>query len=70
MNIHKTLVGNGSSVNILYLDALKKMGLDEKHLHPTENTMNKVPGDSVNPIGNIELTLTMEGYPRQRTTMV
>ena len=46
------------------------MGLDEKYLQPTETMLFGFTSDSIDPLGTIELGLTMGDFPRQRTVMV
>ena len=70
MKVHRTLVDNGSLVDILYLNALKKMGSDEKYLRPIKTMFFGFTSDSIDPLGTIELALIMGDFPRQCTIMV
>ena len=63
------MVDNGSSVDILYRSALEKMGLGIRNLKPCNTSMYGFTGDSIQPIGAIELALTMGEQPRQTTIM-
>lgn len=59
MKVHKTLIDNESSVDILYLNALRMMGLDVKNLHSTTTSLYGFIGDSVKPLQTIQLPLTV-----------
>src|SRR4051812_10004934 len=54
--LDKVLMDGGSSINILYYETFRRMGLTQKQLQPS-NTMfhGIVPGKSARPIGNIYL---------------
>ena len=50
----RVLVDGGSSINILYLDTLLKLGLKETDVLPTSTVFHGiVPGQSCSPIGKI-----------------
>ena len=63
-NMHRILVENGSSVDILYYQAFQKMGLKNNDLRPCSSPIYGFTGDSVIPVGVITLPMTMEEYPR------
>ena len=69
MNVHWTLVDNGSSVDILYLGAYKQVGLGLHQPKPTPTTLYGFTGDSLNPVGSIKLAMTVAIYPRISTIM-
>ena len=52
----KVLMDGGSSINILYYETFRRMGLTDKNLK-TSNTFfhGVVPGKSAYPVGKIEL---------------
>ena len=56
-NVYRILVNNGSLVDILYYQALKRMGLKDNNLRPSPS--------SVIPVGMITLPLIMGEYPRE-----
>src|SRR3954470_10520882 len=46
----------GSSINIMYYETFRRMGLTQKQLQPSETVFHgKVPGKSAHPIGKIYL---------------
>ena len=63
-NVHRMLVDNGSSVDILYFQAFKKMGLKVNDLKPSPNLVYIFTGDFVVPLGVISLPMTLGEYPR------
>ena len=68
-NVHRILVDNGSSVDILYYQAFQRMGLKVNDLKPSPNPIYGFIGDSVIPLGVISLPTTLGEYPRQSYTM-
>ena len=69
-NIHQMLVDNGSSVDILYYQAFKRMGLKVSNLKPSPNPIYGFTGDSVVPLGVILFPMTLGKYPRQSCVIV
>ena len=63
-NVHRMLVDNGSSVDILYYQAFERMGLKVNNLKPSPNPIYGFTGDSVIPLGVISLPMTLGEYPR------
>ncbi|VFQ76192.1 unnamed protein product [Cuscuta campestris] len=53
--IHKTLVDMGSSVNIMYMDTYKDLGLTRDELSPIKTPLAGFTGDSIEPEGVITL---------------
>ena len=68
-NVHKILVDNKSSVDILYFQAFEIMGLKVSDLKPSPNPVYGFTGDSVVPLGVIPLPMTLRYYPRQSYVM-
>ena len=58
-NVHRILVDDGSVVNIIYLDAYKRMGLTEGDLNPTIVPLYGFIEDHVIPKGAIKLAVTV-----------
>ena len=69
MNVHRTLVDNGSSVDILYLGTYEQMGLGLHKLTHTPILLYGFTGDSLIPVGSIKLAMTVGTYPRISTVM-
>ena len=69
-NVHRILVNNKSSVDILYFQAFERMGLKVSNLKPLPNPVYGFTGDSVFPLGVISLLMTLGEYPRQSCVMV
>ena len=59
-NVHRMLINNGSSVDILYFQAFERMGLKVSDLKPSPNPVYGFTGDSVVPLGIISLPMTFE----------
>ncbi|VFQ71850.1 unnamed protein product [Cuscuta campestris] len=53
--IHKTLVDTGSSVNIMYMDTYKALGLTRDELSPIKTPLTGFTGGSIEPEGVITL---------------
>ena len=68
-NVHRILVDNGSSVDILYFQAFERMGLKVSDLKPSPNPVYDFMGDSVVPLGVISLSMILGEYPRQSCVM-
>ena len=63
-NIHRILVDNGSSMDILYFKAFERMGLKVNDFNLSPNPVYGFTGDSVVPLGVISLPMTLGEYPR------
>ena len=63
MNVHRTLVDNGCSVDILYLGAYEQMGLRLYQLTPTPTPLYRFTEDSLTPMGSIKLAIMVDTYP-------
>ena len=69
MNVHRKLVDNGSSVDILYLNAYEKVGLGLHKLIPTPTPLYGFTRDSLIPVGSINLAIIVGTYLRISTVM-
>ena len=58
------MVDDGSAVDILYLNAYKRMGLIEDDLDPNSSPLYRFTRDHVIPKGVAKLTIIMEEHPR------
>ncbi|KAL2524641.1 Retrotrans gag domain-containing protein [Abeliophyllum distichum] len=62
INIHRTIVDDGSSVNILYLRTFEQMGINARHVRSFPKPLQGFTGDCVNPKGQIALVVDL-GLP-------
>ena len=69
-NLHRILIDNGSSVDILYFQAFERIGLKVSDLKPSPNPVYNFTGHSVGPLGVISLPMILGEYPRQSCVMV
>ena len=68
-NVHRILVDNGSSVDILYYQAFQKMALMVNNFKPSPNLVYGFIGDSITPMGVISFPMTLGDYPQQSCVM-
>jgi hypothetical protein len=68
-NIHRILVDNGSSADILFLPAFEKMKIEQKRVAPAPTPLVGFTGEKVLPVGTISLPLTAGSAPREKTVM-
>ena len=61
--MHKVLVDNGSSTDILYYPAFQQMGIGRERLIPTNALLVGVGGIRVLPLGAITLFVVLGDYP-------
>ena len=64
-NVHKILVDNGGSVDILYLQAFERIRLKVSDLKPSLNPVYGFTRDSIVLLEVISLPMTLGEYPRQ-----
>ncbi|XP_065637273.1 uncharacterized protein LOC136070779 [Quercus suber] len=69
-NVHRVLIDNGSSADILYYPAFQQMGIDRGRLIPTSAPLVDFGGTRVFPIGSITLSVTVGNYPQELTRNV
>ena len=62
-NVHRMLVNNGSSADILYYTAFQEMRIDKTQLIPTNAPLVGFGGTRVLPLGAITLSVTVGDYP-------
>ena len=66
-NIHRVFIDDESSVNILYYECYKKMGLLDKDMTPKDTHVYSFTGDSLRIKGTIKLPITLGEDPASAT---
>ncbi|XP_064983554.1 uncharacterized protein LOC135624013 [Musa acuminata AAA Group] len=67
--VKRVMVNTGSSVDILYLDAFKKLDLPTEDLIPMSSALTGFTGDSISLLGTTTLPVTIGEEPRTKTIM-
>jgi hypothetical protein len=68
--IHRILMDNGSSADILYWPTFQQMGIDRERIKPFASPLVEFGGEVVFPIGIIPLPVTVGTTPQLATVMV
>ena len=63
-NMHRVLVDNGSSTDILYYLTFQQMGIGRERLIPTNASFVGFGGTRVLPLGAITLSVVVGNYPQ------
>ena len=64
-NMHRVLVDNGSSADILYYPAFQQMRINRARLVPTNAPLVGFGGSRVFPLGAVTLSVMVGDYPQQ-----
>ena len=68
-NVHQLMVDDRSTIDILYLNAYKRMGLAESDLNLTTSPLYEFTRDHVVPKGTAKLTVIVGEHPRTSTVI-
>ncbi|KAL0430663.1 UNVERIFIED_CONTAM: hypothetical protein Sradi_0692300 [Sesamum radiatum] len=68
-SVHKVLVDNGSSADIVFWDVIKRMGLENAQLNPVHTPLVGFGGSEVASMGTITLPVSIGEEPRRKSLM-
>ena len=65
--VHRVLIANGISTDIIFASAFDKMGIRREKLEPVNTHLRGFSGEKVLPLGSIQLVITLGEPPCQAT---
>ena len=68
--VHRVLINNGSSADIIFASTFDKMGIGKEKLEPVNAHLRGFSREKVLPLGYVQLVLTLGDPPSQATTKI
>ena len=68
-NVRRVLIDNGSAINVIFLDTLRKMDFDLRRVEPAKTKFTGFNGEVKVPEGRITLPVTVGDSSNHATTM-
>ena len=68
--VHRVLINNGSSTDIIFASTLDKMGIGKEKLEPVNAHLRGFSREKVLPLGSVQQVLSLGDPPSQATTKI